>query len=49
MAEHMGKYRRATPPDRFARLIPEVLAVLRAAWSPEGANPVPQASEEQTP
>jgi AcrR family transcriptional regulator len=34
VAEHMGKRRRVSPPDRFARLIPEVLAVLRAAWSP---------------
>jgi AcrR family transcriptional regulator len=39
VAEHMGKHRRIDPPDRFARLIPEVLAVLQAAWSPNGARP----------
>lgn len=34
VAEHIGKHRRVHPPDRFARLIPDVLAVLQAAWSP---------------
>jgi hypothetical protein len=51
VAEHIGKHRRVTPPDRFARLIPEVLAVLQAAWSPERASPTspPRARKEQTP
>lgn len=44
VAEHMGKHRRIEPPDRFARLIPEVLAVLRAAWQP-GAPPPSAGSE----
>lgn len=39
VAEHMGKHRRIDPPDRFARLIPEVLTVLQTAWSPDGAKP----------
>ncbi len=38
VAEHMGKHRRVDPPDRFARLVPEVLAVLRAAWSSDEAR-----------
>jgi len=51
VAEHIGKHRRVNPPDRFARLVPEVLAVLQAAWSPEGArrNPAPQTRKEHTP
>ena len=50
VAEHIGKHRRINPPDRFARLIPEVLTVLQAAWSPEGAkqSSVPRARKEQT-
>ncbi len=35
VAEHLGKHRRVNPPDRFSRLIPEVLAVLQAAWKPK--------------
>jgi AcrR family transcriptional regulator len=34
VAEHLGKNRRVQPPDRFARLIPDVLAILQAAWQP---------------
>ncbi len=34
VAEQIGKQRRVQPPDRFARLIPAVLAVLQAAWRP---------------
>lgn len=50
VAEHIGKHRRVNPPDRFARLIPAVLAVLQAAWSPEEArNPAPQTRKERTP
>jgi AcrR family transcriptional regulator len=49
VAEHMGKYRRIDPPDRFARLIPQVLAVLQAAWSPDRArtSAVPTASRKK--
>lgn len=35
VAEHIGKHRRVQPPDRFARLIPDVLAVLQVAWQPK--------------
>jgi AcrR family transcriptional regulator len=38
VAEHIGKHRRVNPPNRFSRLIPEVLAVLQAAWSPKEAS-----------
>ena len=40
VAEHVGKHRRVTPPERFARLIPDVLAILQAAWSPDAGQPV---------
>jgi hypothetical protein len=33
-SENIGKHRRLSPPDRLARLVPHVLAVLQAAWSP---------------
>jgi AcrR family transcriptional regulator len=51
VAEHMGKHRRIDPPDRFARLLPEVLAVLQVAWSPDGVRPSSdlRAGREQTP
>jgi AcrR family transcriptional regulator len=35
VAAHVGKHRRLPPPDRIARLVPEVVAVLRAAWQPK--------------
>ncbi len=35
VAEHIGKRRRVQPPDRFARLIPDVLALLQVAWQPK--------------
>ena len=35
VAAHLGKHRRLPPPDRLARLVPEFVAVLRAAWQPE--------------
>ncbi len=34
VAEHLGKHRRVQPEDRFARLIPDVLAILQVAWRP---------------
>ena len=39
VAEHIGKHRRVQPPDRFARLIPDVLAILQAAWQPPQGRP----------
>ena len=32
VAEHIGKQRRLNPPDRFARLVPQVLRVFQTAW-----------------
>lgn len=51
VAEHMGKHRRIEPPDRFARLIPEVLALLWAAWRPDATQPSagPEDGEERMP
>lgn len=34
VAAHLGKQRRLPPPERVARLLPEAMAVLRAAWEP---------------
>lgn len=39
VAEQIGKGRRIQPPDRFARLIPDVLAVLQTAWQPKQREP----------
>ena len=35
VAAHIGKHRRVSPPDRFACLLDEIVAVLRAAWEPK--------------
>ena len=35
VAAHLGKQRRLPPPDRLALLVPEIMAVLRAAWEPK--------------
>jgi hypothetical protein len=35
VAAHVGKHRMVSPPDHFARLVPEMVAVLRAAWEPQ--------------
>ena len=35
VAAHVGKHRLVSPPDGFARLVPEMVAVLRAAWEPK--------------
>jgi AcrR family transcriptional regulator len=35
VAAHIGKHRLVSPPDRFARLVDEIVAVLRAAWEPK--------------
>jgi AcrR family transcriptional regulator len=34
VAAHVGKHRQLPPPGRIARLVPEIVAVLRAAWQP---------------
>ncbi len=34
VAAHLGKQRRFPPPDRLELLVPELVAVLRAAWEP---------------
>jgi AcrR family transcriptional regulator len=36
VAAHLGKQRRLPPPERLERLVPELIAVLRAAWEPKG-------------
>ncbi|SRR5579875_4047603 len=41
VAEHMGKGRRLDPPDRFSRIIPQILAILRVAWTPRAAGSAP--------
>jgi AcrR family transcriptional regulator len=35
VAAHIGKHRMVSPPDRFGRLVDEIVAVLRAAWEPQ--------------
>lgn len=35
VASHVGRQRRQPPPDRIARLVPETVAILRAAWEPQ--------------
>jgi len=35
VAAHVGKHRLVSPPDRFPRLVPEMVTVLRAAWEPK--------------
>src|SRR5262249_47637936 len=35
VAAHVGKHRRVSPPEDYARLVPEIVAVLRAAWEPK--------------
>jgi AcrR family transcriptional regulator len=34
VASHVGKLRQLPPPERIARLVPELVAVLRSAWQP---------------
>jgi len=36
VAAHLGKHRRLPPPDRLARLVPEFVTMLRAAWQSQG-------------
>jgi AcrR family transcriptional regulator len=35
VAAHLGKQRLLPPPERIARLEPEIVAILRAAWEPQ--------------
>jgi AcrR family transcriptional regulator len=35
VAAHLGKQRLLPPPERIARLEPEIVAILRAAWEPK--------------
>lgn len=35
VAAHLGKQRLLPPPDRVARLEPEIVAILRTAWEPK--------------
>jgi AcrR family transcriptional regulator len=35
VAAHIGKHHRVSPPEHHARLVPEIVAVLRAAWEPK--------------
>ncbi len=39
VAAHIGKHRQLPPPERIARLVPEAIAVLRAAWQPTDDGP----------
>jgi AcrR family transcriptional regulator len=34
VAAHVGKHRRVSPPEDYARLVPAIVVVLRAAWEP---------------
>jgi hypothetical protein len=38
VAAHLGKQRQLPTPDRIARLEPEIVAILRAAWEPRADN-----------
>lgn len=39
VAAHVGRQRLLPPPARVARLVPEIVAVLRAAWEPADGGP----------
>ena len=47
VAAHVGKHRLVSPPDRFARLVDEIVAVLRAAWEPKGNGSQQDAADEK--
>jgi AcrR family transcriptional regulator len=47
VAAHVGKHRLVSPPDRFARLVDEIVAVLRAAWEPKGNWSQQDAADEK--
>ena len=39
VAAHVGKHRLLPPPERVARLVPEAVALLRAAWDSKNEGP----------
>jgi hypothetical protein len=47
VAAHIGKHRLVSPPDRFARLVPETVAVLRAAWEPKDDRSQQNSADEK--
>jgi AcrR family transcriptional regulator len=47
VAAHVGKHRLVSPPDRFARLVDEIVAVLRAAWDPMEERSPHDAADER--
>jgi hypothetical protein len=47
VAAHVGKHRLVSPPDRFARLVPEMVAVLRSAWEPQEEGSQQYSAEEK--
>jgi AcrR family transcriptional regulator len=47
VAAHVGKHRLVSPPDRFARLVDEIMAVLRAAWDPMEERSPHDAADER--
>jgi AcrR family transcriptional regulator len=47
VAAHVGKHRLVSPPDRFARLVPEMVAVLRSAWAPQEEGSQQDSAEEK--
>ena len=44
---HVGKHRLVSPADRFARLVPEMVAVLRSAWAPQEEGSQQYSAEEK--
>jgi AcrR family transcriptional regulator len=47
VAAHVGKHRLVSPPNRFARLVDEIVAVLRAAWDPMEERSPHDAADER--
>jgi AcrR family transcriptional regulator len=47
VAAHVGKHRLVSPPDRFVRLVDEIVAILRAAWDPKDDGSPQDATDEK--
>ena len=47
VAAHIGKHRMVSPPDRFGRLVDEIVAVLRAAWEPQADRSQQDSADEK--
>ena len=47
VAAHVGKHRLVSPPDRFGRLVDEIVAVLRAAWEPKDHGSPQDSADEK--